>query len=85
MTDEEFTREQMVAQRKEVSRLRSELKAFNKARAQMSKEEKEQTRGQAREMQYQYDRALGRLYTMKNYFLWNRCLDREYISACNDD
>ena len=53
MTDEEFTREQMVAQRKEVSRLRSELKAFNNARAQMSKEEKEQTRGQAREMQYQ--------------------------------
>ena len=31
MTDEEFTREQMDEQRKEVSRLRSELKAFNKA------------------------------------------------------
>lgn len=41
MTDEDFTKEQMAAQRKEVSRLRSELKAFNKARAQMSKEEKE--------------------------------------------
>ena len=32
MTDEEFTKEQMDEQRKEVSRLRSELKAFNKAR-----------------------------------------------------
>ena len=85
MTDEDFTREQMAAQRKEVSRLRSELKAFNKARAQMSKEEKEQTREQAKDLQYQYNRALGRLYTMKNYFLWNQCLDREYISAYNDD
>ena len=43
MTDEEFTREQMDEQRKEVSRLRSELKAFNKARAAMSKEDKEKT------------------------------------------
>ena len=85
MTDEDFTREQMDAQRKEVSRLRSELKAFNKARAQMSKEEKEQSREQAKDLQDKYDRALGRLYAMKNYFLWNRCLDREYISLYNDD
>ena len=84
MTDEEFTREQMDEQRKEVSRLRSELKAFNKARATMSKEEKEQTREQAKQMQDQYDRALGRLYSMKNYFQWNQCLDREYISVYND-
>jgi hypothetical protein len=47
MTDEEFTKEQMDEQRKEVSRLRSELKAFNKARAAMSKEDKERTRQQA--------------------------------------
>ena len=80
MTDEEFTREQMDEQRKEVSRLRSELKAFNKARAAMSKEDKERTRQQAKEMQEQYNCALGMLYTMRNYFLWNRCLDREYIS-----
>lgn len=85
MTDEDFTREQMAAQRQEVSRLRSELKAFNKARAQMSKEEKEQTRAQAKELQDKYDRAQGRLYTMKNYFRWNQCLDREYISVYNGD
>ncbi len=85
MTDEDFTREQMAAQRLEVSRLRSELKAFNKARAQMSKEEKERTREQAKELQYRYNRALGRLYTMQNYFRWNQCVGREYASACLDD
>ena len=85
MTDEEFTREQMDEQRKEVSRLRSELKAFNKARATMSKEDKEHTRQQAKDLQDQYDRALGRLYTMRNYFLWNHGVDREYISAYTDD
>jgi hypothetical protein len=85
MTDEEFTREQMNEQRKEVSRLRSELKAFNKTRATMSKEDKERTRQQAKDLQDRYDRALGRLYTMRNYFLWNRCVDREYISAYDKD
>lgn len=85
MTDEEFTREQMDEQRKEVSRLRSELKAFNKTRATMSKEDKERTRQQAKEMQDKYDYALGWLNAMKDYFRWNRCLDREYISAYNDD
>ena len=85
MTDEEFTREQMDKQRKEVSRLRSELKAFNKARAAMYKEDKERTRQQAKDLQGQYNRALGRLYTMRNYFLWNSSTDREYVSAYNDD
>ena len=85
MTDEDFTREQMDEQRKEVSRLRSELKAFNKARAALSKEDKERTRQQAKGLQGQYNRALGRLYTMRNYFLWNSSVDREYASAYNDD
>ncbi len=85
MTDEDFTREQMDEQRKEVSRLRSELKAFNKARAALSKEDKERTRQQAKDLQGQYNHALGRLYTMRNYFLWNSSVDREYISAYNDD
>lgn len=85
MTDKDFTKEQMAAQRKEVSRLRSELKAFNKARAQMSKEEKEQTRGQAKDLQDKYDYALGWLNAMKDYFRWNQCLDREYVSVYNDD
>ena len=76
MTDEEFTKEQMDEQRKEVSRLRSELKAFNKAR---SKKDKARTRQQANDLQDQYDRALGRLYTMRNYFLWN-CLLTASIS-----
>lgn len=85
MTDEEFTKEQMDEQRKEVSRLRSELKAFNKARAAMSKEDKARTRQQANDLQDQYDRALGRLYTMRNYFQWNRGVDREYISVYDKD
>ena len=85
MTDEEFTREQMDEQRKEVSRLRSELKAFNKVRAALSKEDKERTRQQAKDLQGQYNHALGRLYTMRNYFLWNSSADREYVSAYNDD
>ena len=85
MTDEEFTREQMDEQRKEVSRLRSELKAFNKARETMSKEDKERTRQQAKDLQGQYNHALGRLYTMRNYFRWNSSTDREYVSAYNDD
>lgn len=75
----------MDEQRKEVSRLRSELKAFNKVRAALSKEDKERTRQQAKDLQGQYNHALGRLYTMRNYFLWNSSVDREYISAYNDD
>ena len=75
----------MAAQRQKVSRLRSELKAFNKARAQMSKEKKEQTRAQAKELQDKYDYALGWLNAMKDYFRWNQCLDREYASVCLDD
>ena len=85
MTDEDFTKEQMAAQRQKVSRLRSELKAFNKARAQMSREEKEHTREQAKEMQDRYDRALIRLYVMKEYFRWNQCVGREYASVYLDD
>ena len=85
MTDEEFTREQMDEQRKEVSCLRRELKALNKTRAAMSKEDKERTRQQAKDLQDKYDRALGRLYIMRNYFLLNRCVGREYISVYNDD
>ena len=85
MTDEEFTREQMDEQRKEVSCLRRELKALNKTRAAMLKEDKERTRQQAKDLQGQYNRALGRLYTMRNYFLWNSSADREYVSAYNDD
>ena len=37
------------------------------------------------DLQDQYDRALGRLYTMRNYFQWNRGVDREYISAYDKD
>lgn len=85
MRDEEYTKEQMEAQRQEVSRLRSELKAFTKARAQMSKEEKEQTRAQAKELQDQYDRALGKLYGMRNYFRWFACVDREFNAVYLDD
>ena len=85
MTDVEYTKEQMEAQRQEVSRLRSELKAFNKARAQMSKEEKERTREQAKALQDKYDYALAWLNAMKDYFRWNRCVDREYIAVYLDD
>ena len=51
----------------------------------MSKEDKERTRQQAKDLQDQYDRALGRLYTMRNYFLWNHGIDREYISVYDKD
>ena len=51
----------------------------------MSKEDKERTRQQAKDLQDQYDRALGRLYTMRNYFQWNRGVDREYISVYDKD
>jgi hypothetical protein len=51
----------------------------------MSKEDKGRTRQQAKDLQDQYDRALGRLYTMRNYFLWNGGVDREYISAYDKD
>ena len=54
-------------------------------RAAMSKEDKARTRQQAKDLQDQYDRALGRLYTMRNYFQWNRGVDREYISVYDKD
>ena len=85
MNDEEYTLEQMEAQRKEVSRLRSELKAFNKSRSLMSKVDKERTRQRAKELQDQYDRALGKLYGMRHYFRWERGLDREYGAVYLDD
>ena len=84
MNDEEYTLEQMEAQRREVSRLRSELKAFSKARALMSREDKERTRLEARELQDRYDHALGILYGMRHYFRWERGLDREYGAALFD-
>lgn len=85
MSDKEYTKEQMEAQRQEVSRLRSELKAFNQARAQMSKEEKEQTREQAKELQDKYDYALACLNAMKDYFRWFGCVDREFNALYLDD
>lgn len=34
---------------------------------------------------FHYDHALGRLYAMCNYFLWNSCVDREYISVYEEE
>lgn len=64
--------------REEMSRLKSELKAFNKARAELiDPAEKEAAKQKARELQQQYDEVVARFNEMKRYREWSQSAQRE--------
>lgn len=61
-----------------MSRLKSELKAFNKARAELiDPEEKEAAKQKARELQQHYDEVVARFNEMKRYREWSQSAQRE--------
>ncbi len=65
-----------------MARLKSELKAFNKSRAELSDPvEKENAKQQARQLQQQYDEAVKRYNEMKQYRQWSASAQREFIYA----
>lgn len=68
--------------REEMSRLKSELKAFNKARAELiDPAEKEAAKQKARELQQQYDEVVARFNDMKHYREWSQSAQREFLYA----
>ena len=68
--------------KEEVAKLRSELKAFNKSRAELTAPaEKEAAKQKARELQQQYDEVLQRFYNMKQYREWSQSAQREFLYA----
>ena len=66
--------------REEVSRLRSELKAFNKSRASLTDAaEKEAAKQKAREMQRRYDEVIRQYNELKAYRQWAQSAGRELL------
>ena len=68
--------------REEMSRLKSELKAFNKSRAELTDPaEKEAAKQKARELQQHYDEVVARFNDMKRYREWSQSAQREFLYA----
>ena len=66
--------------REEASRLRSELKAFNKSRASLTDAaEKEAAKQKAREMQRRYDEVIRQYNELKAYRQWAQSAGRELL------
>ena len=79
---EKILEEQWQQCRKEMARLRSELKAFNKSRATLTDPtEKESAKQQARQLQQQYDEVVKRFNEMKQYRQWSASAQREFLYA----
>lgn len=77
-----YTEENYQQCREEMSRLKSELKAFNKARAELiDPAEKEAAKQKARELQQQYDEVVARFNEMKRYREWSQSAQREFLYA----
>lgn len=77
-----YTEENYQQCREEMSRLKSELKAFNKARAELiDPAEKEAAKQKARELQQQYDEVVARFNEMKRYREWFQSAQREFLYA----
>ena len=65
-----------------MSRLKSELKAFNKSRATLTDPaEKEVAKQKARELQQHYDEVVARFNDMKHYREWSQSAQREFLYA----
>ena len=68
--------------REEMSRLKSELKAFNKSRAELTDPaEKEAAKQKGRELQQQYDVVAHRFNELKQYREWSASAGREFLYA----
>ena len=68
--------------REVMSRLKSELKAFNKSRAALTDPvEKEAAKKKARELQQRYDVVVARFNDMKHYREWSQSAQRELLYA----
>ena len=66
--------------REETSRLRSELKAFNKSRATLTDAaEKEAAKQKARELQQRYDEVIRQYNELKKYRQWAQSANRELL------
>ena len=77
-----YTEENYQQCREEMSRLKSELKAFNKSRATLiDPAEKEVAKQKARELQQHYDEVVARFNDMKHYREWSQSSQREFLYA----
>lgn len=77
-----YTEENYQQCREEMSRLKSELKAFNKSRATLiDPAEKEVAKQKARELQQHYDEVVARFNDMKHYREWSQSAQREFLYA----
>ncbi len=77
-----YTEENYQQCREEMSRLKSELKAFNKARAELiDPAQKEAAKQKARELQQHYDEVVARFNDMKRYREWSQSAQREFLYA----
>ena len=71
--------------REEMSRQKSELKAFNKSRAALTDPvEKEAAKKKARELQQRYDEVVARFNDMKRYREWSQSAQRELATAADE-
>ena len=81
-----YTEENYQQCREEMSRLKSELKAFNKSRATLTDPaEKEVAKQKARELQQHYDEVLQRFSDMKRYREWSQSAQRELATIGVDE
>ena len=65
-----------------MTRLKCELKAFNKSRALLTDPtEKESAKQQARQLQQQYNEVVKRFNEMKQYRQWSTSAQREFLYA----
>ena len=80
--EEKLLEEQWQQCRKEMARLKSELKACNKSRTLLTDPaEKDAAKLKAREMQQQYDEVVKRFNEMKQYRQWSASAQREFLYA----
>lgn len=73
-----YTEEQYQQCREQMSRLKSELKALNKSRAELTDPaEKEAAKQKARELQQHYEAIVAQFKDMKHYREWSQSAQRE--------
>lgn len=72
--------------REEMSRLKSELKAFTKARTELTDPaEKEEAKQKGRELQQRYDEVVHRFNELKRYREWSESAGREFLYSGDKD
>jgi len=82
----EYTEKQWQQCKEDVAKLRRELKALNKLRAELTvPTEKEEAKKKARELQHQYDEVLQRFNDMKQYLEWSQSAQRELATIGIDE